>query len=116
GRTAQAALWVGMERWPPADLRQRQQRHPLPAAAMTARTSSPRTGQRVRRTLTLALGVVAASAAAAACSDDGHDGEGHDQPGPDVEPLFPEDYRDSYVEVRDCRGSGDHDLNQVRML
>lgn len=81
---------------------------------MTARTSSSRTGQRVRRTL--ALGIVAASAATAACSDDRNEGEGHDRPGLDAEPLFPEDYRDSYVEVRDCRGSGDHDLNQVRML
>lgn len=31
-------------------------------------------------------------------------------------PSFPEDYLDSYVEVRDCRGSGDHDLNNIRIL
>lgn len=33
-----------------------------------------------------------------------------------VEPFFPEDYETSYVEVRDCRGSGDHDLNNIRIL
>lgn len=33
-----------------------------------------------------------------------------------VEPAFPEDYRDTYVEVRDCRQSGDHDLHTVRVL
>ncbi len=32
------------------------------------------------------------------------------------EPYFPENYRGSYVEVRDCRGSGDHDLNNIRIL
>lgn len=32
------------------------------------------------------------------------------------EPLFPADYAASYVEVRDCRRSGDHDLNYVRIL
>lgn len=31
-------------------------------------------------------------------------------------PDFPEDYASSYVEVRDCRGSGDHDLNNIRIL
>lgn len=34
----------------------------------------------------------------------------------DPEPDFPADYAATYVEVRDCRASGDHDLNQVRML
>lgn len=33
-----------------------------------------------------------------------------------VEPDFPADYLDSYVEVRNCRGSGDHDLNNIRIL
>jgi hypothetical protein len=40
----------------------------------------------------------------AACGDDG---------GP--EPLFPADYA-TYQEVRDCRPSGDHDLQSVRVL
>ena len=35
---------------------------------------------------------------------------------PIVEPDFPADYASSYVEVRDCRGSGDHDLNNIRIL
>ena len=30
--------------------------------------------------------------------------------------LFPEDYRETYTEVRDCRISGDHDLNRVRVF
>ncbi|MEQ9500086.1 MAG: cytochrome P460 family protein [Deltaproteobacteria bacterium] len=38
--------------------------------------------------------------------------EDDDGPAPD----FPADYAASYVEVRDCRTSGDHDLNYVRML
>lgn len=32
------------------------------------------------------------------------------------EPLFPADYASSYVEVRDCRLSGDHEFNHVRVL
>lgn len=35
---------------------------------------------------------------------------------PPEEPLFPAGYADSYVEVRDCRQSGDHDLNLIRIL
>ncbi len=35
---------------------------------------------------------------------------------PPVDPLLPMDYLDTYVEVRDCRQSGDHDLNNVRVL
>lgn len=46
---------------------------------------------------------------AAACGDD----ETHPS-GPS--PLFPEDYASSYVEVRNCRPSGDHDLNIIRVL
>ncbi len=30
--------------------------------------------------------------------------------------LFPADYASTYVEVRDCRRSGDHQLNFVRVL
>src|SRR4051812_28274789 len=31
-------------------------------------------------------------------------------------PLFPADYAATYVEVRGCRPSGDHDLNNIRVL
>lgn len=59
------------------------------------------------RTQVLALGL--AGLLAGACpGDDGDDG------GPP--PAFPEDYERSYVEVRNCRGSGDHDLNNIRIL
>jgi hypothetical protein len=44
------------------------------------------------------------------CPDD----EPIDPPTPD--PAFPPDYASSYTEVRDCRQSGDHDLNVVRIL
>lgn len=37
-----------------------------------------------------------------------------DDEGP--EPDFPAEYADSYVEVRNCRGSADHDLNNIRIL
>ncbi|HUH03211.1 MAG TPA: cytochrome P460 family protein [Kofleriaceae bacterium] len=40
----------------------------------------------------------------AACGDDGS------------EPLFPEDYATIFTEVRDCRPSSDHDLNNIRVL
>lgn len=40
-----------------------------------------------------------------------------DEPAPDTpQPGFPADYASTYVEVRDCRKSGDHDLSFVRML
>jgi hypothetical protein len=32
------------------------------------------------------------------------------------EPAFPEDYAATYTEVRNCRQSGDHDLNVIRIL
>lgn len=32
------------------------------------------------------------------------------------EPLFPADYAATYVEVRDCRSSTDHELSRVRVL
>lgn len=38
------------------------------------------------------------------------------EPDDAVEPAFPEDYDLDYTEVRDCRGSGDHDLNKIRIL
>lgn len=36
--------------------------------------------------------------------------------GPDETSLFPADYAASYVQVRPCRSSPDHDLNHVRVL
>jgi hypothetical protein len=32
------------------------------------------------------------------------------------EPLFPANYAESYVEVRDCRASTEHDLSRIRVL
>jgi len=43
-------------------------------------------------------------------ADDGGDDEAS------AEPDFPADYANTYVEVRNCRGSGDHDLNNIRIL
>lgn len=34
----------------------------------------------------------------------------------ETQPFFPDDYELRYVEVRDCRQSGDHDLNNIRIL
>lgn len=48
------------------------------------------------------------TAAALACSG------GSEPSGP--EPLFPADYASSYVEVRDCRLSIEHDLTPIRVL
>jgi hypothetical protein len=53
------------------------------------------------------LPLVFASFGLACPSDDEQGGE---------PPFFPEDYAQSYREVRDCRPSGDHDLNNVRIL
>jgi hypothetical protein len=36
--------------------------------------------------------------------------------GDPAEPVFPADYAASYVEVRGCRGSSDHELNNIRVL
>lgn len=38
------------------------------------------------------------------------------EPAPSVEPILPRDYLDTFLEVRDCRQSGDHDLERVRVL
>jgi hypothetical protein len=59
------------------------------------------------RLLRFALLVAAAALAGASCGDD--------DPDPPV-PLFPEDYAATYVEVRDCRRSADHDLSYIRIL
>jgi hypothetical protein len=58
------------------------------------------------RILPLTLALLAMSGCPA---DDGQDDGG-------VEPDFPADYEDSYVEVRNCRGSVDHNLNNIRIL
>lgn len=57
-----------------------------------------------------ALGLALYGLALGACpgGDDGDDGG--------AEPAFPEGYAASYTEVRNCRGSGDHDLNNIRIL
>lgn len=46
-----------------------------------------------------------------ACDDDGDEGEGTG-----AEPLFPADAEARYTEVRPCMPSGDHNLNNVRIL
>jgi hypothetical protein len=57
-------------------------------------------------TLPLTLAMLAMSGCPA---DDGQEDSG-------PEPDFPADYASSYEEVRNCRGSGDHDLNNIRIL
>lgn len=47
---------------------------------------------------------VAIALAAAACGGDG------------PAPLLPADYAATFVEVRDCRPSGDHDLRNIRVV
>ena len=37
-------------------------------------------------------------------------------PSPEAEPVFPADYESSYVEVRDCRRSPEHELAYIRVL
>jgi hypothetical protein len=49
-------------------------------------------------------------AVALACGGDGDDG------GSSPAPAFPADYAASYSEVRDCRSSGEHQLNRIRVL
>lgn len=46
----------------------------------------------------------------------GCDDETTSDPTGGEEPAFPADYAASYTEVRDCRQSGDHDLNIIRIL
>lgn len=50
--------------------------------------------------------LLALAALSVGCSDDGDH----------TEPFFPDDYVSSYVEVRNCRPSGDHNLNNIRIL
>jgi hypothetical protein len=49
----------------------------------------------------------AAGVAALACGEDESDGP---------EPLFPTDYAASFTEVRGCRSSTEHELNNIRVL
>ncbi|MFO7563906.1 MAG: cytochrome P460 family protein [Enhygromyxa sp.] len=53
-------------------------------------------------------GILAVGLLTGCPSDDGDDAG----PAPD----FPADYASSYAEVRDCRPSGDHNLNTIRIL
>tara|TARA_R110002096_G_scaffold44524_9_gene119887 strand:+ start:45961 stop:46428 length:468 start_codon:yes stop_codon:yes gene_type:complete len=52
------------------------------------------------------IAVLALAALSYGCSDDADS----------TPPLFPDDYQTSYVEVRNCRPSGDHELNNIRIL
>ena len=61
---------------------------------------------RLSRCPLVVLAVFASTVATACPADDA----------PKIEPDFPADYQDTYVEVRDCRGSGDHELNNIRIL
>jgi hypothetical protein len=63
-----------------------------------------------RRAATHCVLSLALAGVLAACPTDDTSDEGG------VEPDFPADYESSYVEVRNCRGSGDHDLNNIRIL
>ena len=65
---------------------------------------------RSRATLTLSSCMAAAWLLTGCPADDGED----DDVG--VEPDFPADYQGSFVEVRNCRPSGDHELNTIRIL
>lgn len=56
----------------------------------------------------LTLAVTAATLTALAC------GGSDEAAGP--APAFPADYAASFVEVRDCRSSSEHDLHRVRVL
>lgn len=62
--------------------------------------------------VTLGLGVLLAFAGLPGCGDDGDDDGGAGE----LAPSFPASYAASYVEVRDCRNSGDHELNRIRVL
>lgn len=42
--------------------------------------------------------------------------EGDPNTKPKQDPVFPTDYALTYTEVRNCRQSGDHDLNIIRVL
>lgn len=64
-----------------------------------------------RCTQALAVGLYGLLAGACPAGDDG-DGD----TGSSAEPAFPAGYAASYTEVRNCRGSGDHDLNNIRIL
>ena len=59
----------------------------------------------------LASGLFWLVAGACPSGDDGTDGTDGG-----AAPDFPEDYAASYTEVRNCRGSGDHDLHNIRIL
>lgn len=68
-----------------------------------------------RRLVTALFAVLAIAGCPGDGEDDGDD-MSEEEGMIDSEPMFPEDYEASYTEVRDCRGSGDHDLNNIRIL
>ena len=54
--------------------------------------------------------------AAAGCPSDDGDDMAEGEEGSEADPFFPADYESTFTEVRDCRGSGDHDLHNIRIL
>lgn len=54
--------------------------------------------------------LLALAVAVVGCDDDSGD------EGIDAEPFYPADFEAAYSEVRPCMPSGDHDLNNVRIL
>jgi hypothetical protein len=58
----------------------------------------------------LSLAMVWTLVAALGCGDDSSEADA----GP--APAFPENFLDTYTEVRNCRSSGDHDLNVIKVL
>jgi hypothetical protein len=64
----------------------------------------------MRRVLRLLVLSAALAPGAVACGGDETHGT------PSASPLFPANYASTYTEVRNCRQSGDHDLNVIRVL
>lgn len=69
----------------------------------------PRRGGRALVALGPLLGLGLSLAPGCSGDDDGGGASG-------PVPSFPADYAATYVEVRDCRNSGDHELNRIRVL
>jgi hypothetical protein len=69
----------------------------------------------MRRIFGLLTGCATAVVLLGCPSDDGEGQDSDSESGGDM-PLFPADYQADYTEVRNCRGSGDHDLHNIRIL
>jgi hypothetical protein len=65
------------------------------------------------RKTTLGPLLLGASLVMAACSGDDAGGADASPPADAEPPLFPDDYRDSWVLSRDCRSSTSHDLHKI---